>query len=121
MSTDPAGAIVDLHLAATAADIARATPGVLRLQPGLWGLVQQLSRELWEHVTGDPYPDLGGVEAELRDRVAHIDITLVADGHRPAAAVAADVQHAVAATVTASFDITSASVAVHVCAIGLPG
>lgn len=129
MSADLVGepdTILDLQVAAVAATVARAVPGVARLQPGLWGLVQQLSRELWERVTGEPYPDLAGVEAEIHgragihNRIATIDITLVTDGHRPAAEVAADVQHAVTTTVASHLDVVVTSVAVHVCEINLP-
>ncbi|MGH3616188.1 MAG: Asp23/Gls24 family envelope stress response protein [Pseudonocardia sp.] len=123
MSADLVGepdTILDLQVAALAATVTRAVPGVARLQPGLWGLVQQLSRELWKRVTGEPYPDLAGVEAEIRGRTTAIDITLVTDGHRPAAEVAADVQHAVTTTVTSHLGIVVTSVAVHVCEINLP-
>ncbi|MGH3566935.1 MAG: Asp23/Gls24 family envelope stress response protein [Pseudonocardia sp.] len=123
MSADLVGepdTILDLHVAAVAAAVARAVPGVARLQPRLWGLVQQLSRELWERVTGEPYPDLAGVEAEIHDRAATIDIRLVTDGRRPAVDVVADVQQAVATTVASHLDIVVTGVAVHVCEINLP-
>lgn len=113
--------ILDLHVATVAAAVARAVPGVARLQPRLWGLIQQLSRELWERVTaGEPYPDLAGVEAEIHGRTATIDITLVTDGHRPAVDVVAEVQRTVTTTVATHLDIVVTSVAVHVCEVDLP-
>jgi uncharacterized alkaline shock family protein YloU len=115
------GAVADIQIAAVAAATARSIPGVARLQPGLWGLVQQLSRELWVRITGEPYPDIGGVDvALLDDTTATVDITLVTDGHRPAAAVAADVQHAVTTAIAARLAIPVGAVAVHVCEINLP-
>jgi uncharacterized alkaline shock family protein YloU len=112
--------ILDLHVAAVAATVARAIPGVTRLQPRLWGLVQQLSRELWERVTGEPYPDLAGVEVEIHNSTATIDIRLVTDGRSPAVDVVADVQQAVTTTVASHLNIVVTHVAVHVCEINLP-
>lgn len=123
MSPDLVGepdTILDLHVAAAAATVARAIPGVARLQPRLWGLVQQLSRELWERVTGEPYPDLAGVEAEIHNSTATIDIRLVTDGRSPAVDVVADVQQAVTTTVASHLNIVVTSVTVHVCEINLP-
>ena len=114
------GEVADVHVAAAAADAARATPGVERLQPGLWGLVQQLSHELWEHATGEPYPDVAGVEVELRDEVAVVDVTLATDGTLPAGQVAAAVQRAVVDAVAVRTAVPVVSVAVHVCEIALP-
>lgn len=120
MNTE-AAALTDVNVAAAAADAARATPGVGRLQPGLWGLVQQLSHELWRHATGEPYPDVAGVEVELVDGAARVDVTLATDGTRPAAQVAAAVQRAVVDAVAVRTAVPVVSVAVHVCEIALPG
>jgi uncharacterized alkaline shock family protein YloU len=115
------GAVADIQIAAVAAATAKSIPGVARLQPGLRGLVQQLSRELWERITGEPYPDIAGVDtAILDDTTAMVDITLATDGHRPAAAIAADVQHAVTTAIAARLAIPVSAVAVHVCEISLP-
>ncbi len=117
----PVEELVDVRVASAAADAARATPGVERLQPGLWGLVQQLGHELWEHATGEPYPDVAGVEVELADGAALVDITLATDGTVPAAQVAAAVQRAVVDAVAVRAAVPVVSVAVHVCEIALPG
>lgn len=114
------GNVADLQVAAVAAAAARATAGVARLQPSVWGLVQQVSRDLWERVTGQPYPDLGGVEVELRDDAAWIDLTLVTTGTWPAAAIAAAVQRAVTEAVIYQNGIPVTAVAVHVCEISVP-
>lgn len=117
--TTPSEQIADVHVASAAADAARATPGVGRLQPGLWGLVQQLSHELWEHATGEPYPDVAGVEVGLEGGLARVDITLATDGTIPASGVAAAVQRAVVDAVAARTAVPVVSVAVHVCEIAL--
>lgn len=109
--------LAELQVAAAAADAARATPGVERLQPGLWGLVQQVGHEMWVRATGEPYPDVGGVEVELVASGFRLDVTIVADGSRPAADIAFAVQRAVAGAVGG---VTVAEVAVHVCEISLP-
>jgi uncharacterized alkaline shock family protein YloU len=114
------GEVADVHVASAAAGAARATPGVERLQPGLWGLVQQLSHELWERATGEAYPDVAGVEVEMQDGVALVDVTLATDGTIPAGQVAAAVQRAVVDAVAARTAVPVLSVAVHVCEIALP-
>jgi len=55
--------VAEIRVAAVAAAAARAVPGVAHLQPGLWGLLQQVSTDLWTRLTGKPRPDTGGVEA----------------------------------------------------------
>jgi hypothetical protein len=112
--------VAEIRVAATAADAARSTPGVAHLQPGFWGLVQQLGSELWTRVTGQPRPDTAGSEVRIDGDTPAIDVTLVADGRRPAAAVAGDVQRNVYLAVRATHDIAPRRVAVHVVAIALP-
>ncbi|MGQ0576372.1 MAG: Asp23/Gls24 family envelope stress response protein [Pseudonocardia sp.] len=113
--------VLDVHVAAVAAETTRLVAGVTRLQPGFWGLVHQLGRELWERVTGSPYPDVAGVEVVLGADGALIDVGIVTDGRRPATAVVAQVAEAVAEAVTGKLGVEVAGVAVHVCAIDLPG
>lgn len=114
-------AIVDIQIAAIAANAARSVPGVARLQPGLRGLVQQLGRELWEHLTGTPHPDIAGVDTTIDDdATAAIDITLVTDGRRPATVIAADVQRTVISALSTHQAIPISTVAVHVCEISPP-
>ncbi|HEX2298613.1 MAG TPA: Asp23/Gls24 family envelope stress response protein [Pseudonocardiaceae bacterium] len=124
MSPTPArdhDTVADIQIAAVAAATAKSIPGVTRLQPGVWGLVQQLSRELWERITGEPFPDIAGVDAAiLDDATATLDITLATNGHRPATVVVADVQHAVTTAIAARLAIPVSAVAVHVCEISLP-
>lgn len=44
--------LIEIRAAEAAATAARAVPGVVRLQPGLMGLVVQIASEAWERLTG---------------------------------------------------------------------
>lgn len=112
--------VAEVRVAAAAADAARATPGVARLQPGLWGLVQQLGRDAWTRLTARPYPDVAGVEVGLDAGTTTIDIALVCDGSIPAAVVAGDVQRNVHRAVLATCSIAPTRIAVHVVDIAPP-
>ena len=111
--------VAEIRVAAVAAAAARAIPGVAHLQPGLWGLVQQVSTDLWTRVTGKPRPDTGGVEVVIDGDTTTIDITLATDGLRPAATVAGDVQREVHLAVIDSGVAPPARIAVHVVDIAL--
>ena len=111
--------VTEIRVAAAAAQAARATPGVVRLQPNLWGLVRRFSQQVWERVTGKPYPDVAGVEVQLDDESATIELTLVTDGRHPAASIAAAAQRAVVEAVTTQTGLAVTSVAVHVCEIDI--
>jgi hypothetical protein len=111
--------VTQIRIAAAAAVAARAVPGVAHLQPGLWGLVQQLGTDLWTRVTGKPRPDTGGVEVVIDADTTTIDITLVADGLRPAAVIAAHVQREVYLAVTDSGAAPPTRIAVHITDIAL--
>ena len=110
---DP-GPVREIRIAAAAAAAARATPGVAHLQPGLWGLVQQLGTELWTRVTGQPRPDTAGIEVRIDGDAVTIEVTLVADGRRAASATAGEVQRNVHRAVHAAHDIAPRRIAVHV-------
>ena len=116
---DDPGPVTEIRIAAAAAAAARAVPGVAYLQPGLWGLVQQLGTELWTRVTGKPRPDTGGVEVVVDGDTTTIDITLVTDGLRPAAVIAADVQRRVHEAVTDTCAAAPTRIAVHITDIAL--
>lgn len=113
--------VARVRVAAAAARAARDTVGVVRLQPGLWGLVRRFSRTVWERVTGEDYPDTGGVEVTLDGARARVEITAVTDGRAQAAAVARAVQDAVARAVPAETGLPVDVVAVHITEIDLYG
>jgi hypothetical protein len=126
VSAEPVGQDVttEVRLAVAAAGAARATPGVVRLQPGLWGLVQQLTRELWERATGQCYPDVGGVRVSLGGGAATVEIALVTDARFEAASVAVAAQRAAADAVGLAAGADGPelrSVAVHISEISLTG
>lgn len=116
--------VLEVRAAEAAAQAARAVPGVVRLQPGVFGLLGQLAARAWERATGRGLPDIGGVRAELDDRrtedpTLRVDLQLVVDGGYQAAAVAADVQLAVPAAVTDAVGVLVTVVLVHVVEIDL--
>jgi uncharacterized alkaline shock family protein YloU len=104
----------EVAVAAAVAEAVRALPGVARLQPRLWGLVQQVTRDLWERATGGRYPDIGGVEVTLHPDGVTMEIGLVVRAEFTAAKVAVAVQHAAAAAATAASGLPVTSVAVHI-------
>lgn len=113
------GTVAEVRVAVAAAQAARATPGVVRLQPGVWGLVRRLAQQAWERATGQPYPDLGGVEVQLNDQTTTIELTLVTDGRNQAGSVVTAVQRSVIDAVTAQTGLAVHSVTVHVCEIDI--
>lgn len=111
----------EVRAADAAAQAARAVPGVVRLQPGVWGLVRQLAAQAFERVTGQPVPDIAGVDVELGEGDAvGVDLRIVVDGGYRAAAVGAAVQDAVAAALPPVLGCRAVAVAVHVVEVQLP-
>lgn len=114
-------AVREVRAADTAARAARAVPGVVRLQPGVWGLVRQLGAQAFERVTGHGVPDIAGVDVELvGDDAVGLDLRIVVDGRHRAATVGAAVRHAVSTTVPPEHGFRVVSVAVHVVEVQLP-
>lgn len=111
----------EVAAAAAAADAARSTPGVVRLQPRLWGLVQQLSREMWERATGTHYPDVAGVEATLdaEGTAVDLDISMVLHSGHNATTVSAAVQGAVRIAVATATGLDVTAVTTHITDIDL--
>ena len=54
-----------LALAEAAATAARSVDGVVRLQPGLVGLLKQFAAQTWERATGRAVPDVAGIDVDL--------------------------------------------------------
>lgn len=122
MITDwaPENVVTEVRAADVAARATRAVPGVVRLQPGVLGLLGQLAAEAWEQATGEALPDIAGVAAELHESgTVALDLRIVVDGGYRAVDVGAAVQQAVAAAVTAEVSLPVDAVAVHVVEIDL--
>jgi len=107
-------------LAAVAAEAAVKVPGVLRLQPGLPGLVTGAMRAARERLTGRPLSATEGVHVDVDTApdgtvtAARLTLDLVISAQDQAAAVAASVRRTVAASVTAATGIPVASVTVTI-------
>ncbi|TDC24354.1 hypothetical protein [Kribbella albertanoniae] len=65
MTTGPAREVAQLEAADAAAQAARAVGGVVRLQPGIKGLLRQFGAQAWQRATGRDVPDVAGVEVDL--------------------------------------------------------
>jgi hypothetical protein len=97
----PASVLAEIRYADAVARAVRAVPGVVRLQPGLVGLLRQFAAQAWERATGQPAPDIAGVEIHLSsDGRARIDVRIVADVNYRAADVGAAVHHAATHAIT---------------------
>lgn len=112
--------VVEVRAAEAAARAARGVPGIVRLQPGVVGLVLQFLRETWERATGKALPDIAGVQADLErgpDGVVSgvaLDVRLVVRLGHPVGEVATAVQRAVGAAVVAEIELPVTQVDVHV-------
>lgn len=116
----PEDFVTEIRAADAAARAARAVPGVVRLQPGVLGLIRQLAAQAFEQVTGQRLPDIAGVQADLVDPDAvRIELRLVVDGGYQAGAVGAAVHDAVTAAVPTSVDRLVTAVVVHIVEVQL--
>ncbi len=116
----PESVLLEVRAADAAARAARAVPGVVRLQPGVCGLVGQLAARAWEQATGQALPDLAGVRAELVDGIGvAVDVQLVLDGGYQAAAVGTVVHDAVRAALTRAAGLVVTEVQVHIVEVDL--
>ncbi|MFC0626179.1 hypothetical protein [Kribbella deserti] len=93
----PPGLLMEVEAADAAARAARAVPGVVRLQPGVWGLLRQFAVRAWEQTTGKVLPDIAGVDARLVEDGTRlrVELRIVVSIHSQAAAVGAAVHEAV--------------------------
>ncbi|TCP56915.1 putative alkaline shock family protein YloU [Tamaricihabitans halophyticus] len=101
-------------IASIAADAASRTPGVLRLQPGLAGLVGSVGRMARQRVRGLSSAPREGVTVELTDGAADIHLYLTLAGFAPAQQLAAAVQRAVAGAVHEDTGVVVRSVAITI-------
>ncbi|HEY1916495.1 MAG TPA: Asp23/Gls24 family envelope stress response protein [Streptosporangiaceae bacterium] len=86
-------------VAAIAVHAATQVPGVLRMEPGLSGLVTSVTRSLRQRLAGvDPAP-AEGARAEIDDGKVWLDVAVAVGRQDQAAAVGQAVQRAVAQAV----------------------
>jgi uncharacterized alkaline shock family protein YloU len=105
--TEPVVAVIAAHAAAR-------TPGVVRLEPGVSGVLREITRvaRRWAGLTG-PTP-VDGVQVRFDDDAVGIHLDLVVTADRQVAATAAAAQRAVTEAVTASTGISAPVVSVSV-------
>jgi uncharacterized alkaline shock family protein YloU len=102
-------------VAAVAVRAAAAVPGVLRVEPGLVGLMGSVVRGARQRIKGlAPAPTEGArVEFDRADTV-RVEVDVVISGQDQAAAVGGALQRAVAAAVTEATGLTVAEVSVSI-------
>ncbi|GAA1114722.1 Asp23/Gls24 family envelope stress response protein [Kribbella jejuensis] len=97
----PTSVLHDIRYADSVARAARSVPGVVRLQPGVVGLLRQFAAQAWERTTGTQAPDTAGVDVHLTaDGHARVDVRIVVDINHQAAEVGAAVHHAATQAIT---------------------
>jgi uncharacterized alkaline shock family protein YloU len=101
-------------VAAIGAHAAAATPGVVRLETTVGGLVTSLGRSAWQRIAGITPAPVTGTSATVADSQARLRVEVAVSGDRPAVQTAAAVQRSVARAVTAStgLRVTGVSVAI---------
>jgi uncharacterized alkaline shock family protein YloU len=83
-------------LAEVAAGAARSVVGVVRLQPGVVGLLKQFAAQAWERASGRPVPDVAGIDVDLHaDGQVEIGARIVTAATHNAAEVGAAVHTAI--------------------------
>jgi uncharacterized alkaline shock family protein YloU len=106
-------------VAAVAVHAAAGVPGVVRVEPGLVGLVGSMVRAARQRIKGlDPAPTEGArVEFERADgggRTVRVEVDVVISGYDQAAAVGHALQRAVASAVTQATGLTVTEVGVSI-------
>jgi uncharacterized alkaline shock family protein YloU len=106
-------------VAAVAVHAAAGVPGVVRVEPGLVGLVGSVVRGARQRIKGlDPAPTEGArVEFERADgggRVVRVEVDVAISGQDQAAAVGRSLQRAVASAVTQATGLTVTEVGVSI-------
>lgn len=116
----PANLLTEINAADAAAQAARTVPGMVRLQPGVWGLIRQFATQAWTQATGKPLPDIAGVDASLNSQATllRIDLRIVVSIDHHAASVGTAVHDAVTTAVHAVTD-TPTQVRVHIVEVEL--
>jgi len=89
----------EVVVAAIAVHAATAVPGVLRMEPGLSGLVTSVTRSIRQRLAGVDAAPADGARVEIDGGRVWLDVAVGISGHDQAAAVGAAVQRAVARAV----------------------
>jgi uncharacterized alkaline shock family protein YloU len=87
-------------VASVAADAARSTPGVARLEPGVGALLRAWGRTKWQRVKGITPAPAEGVVVNLDGDGVQVHVGIATTGHTQAAAVARRVQREVRHAIT---------------------
>jgi uncharacterized alkaline shock family protein YloU len=101
-------------VAAIAAHAAAGVAGVLRLEPGLAGLVTSMTRSVRQRLAGVDAAPTEGVRAEVDGGQVWLDVAVAIRSLKPATAVGEAVQRAVAAAVHDATGCQVAEVAVSI-------
>jgi uncharacterized alkaline shock family protein YloU len=102
-------------VAAVAVHAAVAVPGVLRVEPGLAGLVGSVVRTARQRIKGlEPAPTEGARVEFVRADTVRVEVDVVISGQDQAAAVGHALQRAVADAVSEATGLTVAEVGVSV-------
>ncbi|MGH3519152.1 MAG: Asp23/Gls24 family envelope stress response protein [Haloechinothrix sp.] len=113
--------IGDDVIAGIAMHAASATPGVVRVEPGLRGLVGSFRRAARPYTRTAEPAQTGGVSVEVAGGTTWIGVNIVSSGQDQAAAIAQAVQRAVARDVTRDTGLDVAEVRVSIVDIDLSG
>lgn len=102
-------------VAAVAVHAAVAVPGVLRVEPGLAGLLGSVVRTTRQRIKGlEPAPTEGARVEFVRADTVRVEVDVVISGQDQAAAVGRALQRAVAGAVSEATGLTVAEVGVSV-------
>lgn len=102
-------------VAAVAVHAAVAVPGVLRVEPGLAGLVGSVVRTARQRIKGlEPAPTEGARVEFVRADTVRVEVDVVISGQDQATAVGRALQRAVAGAVSEATGLTVAEVGVSV-------
>ena len=114
MGRDVEWVVEEPVVAAVAADAARRTPGVARLETGVGGLVRAWGRATWQQVKGLTPAPAEGVLVEPAGDAVTVRLGIATSGHVQAAVVARRVQREVRGAVRrdTGLDVAEVSVAV---------
>lgn len=106
--------ITEPVIAAIAAHVATRTPGVVRLEPGVVGVLREMTTIVRRRAGFAVTAPVEGVQVRFDGDAVRIHLDLVVTADRQAAATAVAAQRAVAEAVTASTGISAPAVSVSI-------